>query len=82
MPLPYESSPSPKHAPITKSDATTYDPPLRALYVGTTGNVVITDSFGNDATYKNVPDGGEIRGLLISKVKSTGTTAADMIGWY
>lgn len=39
------------------SDAIEYDPPFRALYVGESGDVVITTLAGRTATFKRVPQG-------------------------
>lgn len=69
------------HQAITKSDSTTYDPPLRGLFVGGAGDVVLTDLAGVDASY-TVPAGAIIDWLIITKVKSTGTTATLMVGGY
>lgn len=66
-----------KHKAITKSDSTTYDPPLRGLLVMGAGDVVATDLEGNDVTYPSCPVGFFIHALL-TKVKAA-TTATNLI---
>lgn len=61
---------------ITKSDSTVFY--ARALYVGTTGDVVVTTRAGNDVTFKAVP-AGTILPVRCTKVKAA-TTAADIVG--
>jgi len=58
-----------------------YDPPLRALYVGTGGTVIVKDPFGNVGTHKNVPNGSVIC-ANIGQVMSGSTTASDFVGYY
>lgn len=64
---------------ITKSDSTTFDPPTRGLYVGTGGSLVVTDPYGTDVTYANVPDAAMLP-IAVKKVKAA-TTASDIVGW-
>lgn len=52
-----------------------------ALYVGTGGHVVLVDVDGDSCTFKNVPDGGTIPAQTLI-VKSTGTTATDIVAYY
>lgn len=63
---------------ITTSDATVVS--LCGVYVGGTGDVVLTTIRGNDVTFKAVPVGAQIM-LAISKVKATGTTATNIVGY-
>lgn len=44
------SGPGTDAFPVTKSDATVIE--ARALYVGTTGDVVVTTAAGNDVTFR------------------------------
>lgn len=69
---------------VTKSDSTTYTPPLAALYVGTGGDVKIRTytrdgSTLGDVIYPNVPTGGRIT-VPIFKVYATDTDASDFVG--
>ena len=64
---------------VTKSDATEYDPPLRGLYVGVSGDVAVT--FTDDTTVTYV---GLVAGVIhpitnIKKILSTGTTATSIV---
>jgi hypothetical protein len=71
-------------AVITPSDATTYDPPLRAIYVGGAGHVTVTGknlaSPPVDATclFSSVPQGTILEGEF-SKVMAA-TTATLLVG--
>lgn len=65
---------------ITPNDTTTFDPFYRSLRVGNYGDVVVTDIFGTDVTFENVQD-GETLPIWVSKVKATGTTATNIIGY-
>lgn len=66
---------------ITKSDSAVLSPPFRALYVGSTGNVVIRGADGNNVTFTSVPAGAilPVRG---DQVLSTSTTASGFVGLY
>jgi predicted PP-loop superfamily ATPase len=67
------------------NDSTTYDPPLRRIYVGTGGTVVFTALDGNNAqadfSYTNVANGSYLTGRFI-KIKATSTTASGILGEY
>lgn len=67
---------------ITTSDSTTYNPAIRALYVGGAGNVAITTSQGDVVTLTAVPVGAVIDWALITKVMLTNTTATLMVGFW
>lgn len=75
----YSSGVSYTAVPVTKSDSTAYDPPLRWLDVGTGGDVTFIDGRGTSKTL-TVGDGYAIK-CLITKVMSTGTTASGFIGY-
>lgn len=65
---------------ITPSDATVYTPPLRAVYVGSTGNVAVLAVGDTVAvTFIGVPTGQYIL-VQCSKVMSTNTTATSLVG--
>jgi len=64
---------------ITKSDATTYDPPLLGIRCGGAGNVKVVSN-GSDVTINSVVAGETIPGR-ITKVYSTDTTATNITGW-
>ncbi len=60
------------HRNITKSDATTYNPPFKGIHVGTAGTVVITAArTGVDATYTAAA--GSYILIRGSKVKAAST---------
>lgn len=67
---------------ITPSDSTTLVC-TRAIYVGTTGNIVVTmagDQAAGAVTFTNVPVG--IFPIQVVQVLLTGTTAAGLLALY
>lgn len=71
---------------ITPHNSTNLSHLVRAIYVGTGGNVVAVmldptqDSPTEKAcTYKNVPSGTYLMGRFL-RVNATGTTATDLVG--
>ena len=65
---------------VTKSDDTVYSPPLRAVYVGSTGNVAVLAAGDSAAvTFVGVPTGQYVL-VQCSKVMETGTTASSLVG--
>lgn len=78
----YINEPAPFGVAITPSDDTTYNPPLRKLWVGVTGHIAVQLSGMSTAlTLSNVPV-GMLDDLRISKVMATGTTATTMVGFW
>ena len=76
MDFPIEASPANDGFAITESDTTVFV--ATALYVGTTGNVVLVTSRGTELTFIGVP-AGTILPIRCKQVK-TATTATDIIG--
>lgn len=65
---------------VTSSDSTEYDPPLRSVYVGGTGNVSVLAVGDTVAViFYNVPAGGYVLAQC-QKVMATGTTATLLTG--
>lgn len=62
---------------ITPDDSTAVD--LYGLYVGGAGDVAVVTGAGNAVTFPSVP-AGSIISLRISIVKTTGTTATNLVG--
>lgn len=67
--------------PITPSDSVDQASPMRAIYVGVAGDVVVTSAFGVDVTFKNCP-AGLILPVRASRVKATGTTATNLVALW
>jgi hypothetical protein len=67
---------------ITKSDSTTYDPPIRALYVGGTGNISVDMAGGQTAVLFSTIPAGTIIPVTAVKVNSTNTTATTIVGLW
>lgn len=65
---------------ITKSDVTVYNPPLRKLWVGGTGDVVIRTSGGSTLTLTGAATGSTIEGIAIDQIKNA-TTATLLVGF-
>jgi hypothetical protein len=72
--------PAPSLVTVTPSDATVHNPPLRQLYVGTGGTVVVETQSGVTVTFANVPDGAHLGPFFLSKIK-LGTTASNIVGF-
>jgi hypothetical protein len=65
---------------IVPSDTEELPRATKALYIGTGGTVVLRSLNGSeDVTFTNVPSGG-ILDVRTRAVRSTGTTAADIVG--
>lgn len=65
---------------IAPSDSQELPTVTKAIYVGTGGDVVLRPVGGADfITFRNVPEGG-ILDIRARAVRSTGTTAADLVG--
>lgn len=71
-------NPGTKAEAVTTSDATTINPPYRALWVGVYGDVKVDLPDGGTAvTFKNV------QGILpveVTRVYATGTTSTNIVG--
>ncbi len=73
--------PGSKLLAITKSDSTVYDPPLRALWVGGTGNVaILAVGVSDPQILLAVPSGYLIEFVMIKSVMETDTSATNMVG--
>ena len=79
MPAPVEPVTAQDAYAITASDTTVYQNAFSALYIGTTGNITIRTIRGNDVLLSGVP-AGFILPVKGDMVKSTGTTAANLVG--
>jgi hypothetical protein len=64
-------------AAVTPNDSTVVA--FRALYVGTTGDVSLVTLAGAIVTFASVP-AGAILPIACTKVRSTGTTASNIVG--
>lgn len=67
---------------VTASDATTFDPPTRGVYVGGAGDVAVRMHLGqNNVTFVGVP-AGTVLPINVDRVLSTGTTATSIVRLY
>lgn len=64
---------------ISKSDTVDLPYPVRAIFVGGTGDVKVRTFAGTDIVYPAVPAGTKIV-IVATRVFSTGTTATAMVG--
>jgi hypothetical protein len=65
---------------IVPNDGTVI-PVTKGLYLGTTGDVVVTMANGQDATFKGLAS-GMIHPICVTKVKATGTNATSILAVY
>ena len=73
---------------VTTSDTVNIAPPAtldanepaRALYIGTTGNLVVITAGGDTVTFNAVPVG--ILPVSVTRVKATSTTASNIVALY
>ncbi len=75
----YDQSVSYTVIPITKSDATVYDPPLRWVDVLGAGDVALVDARGVAKTI-TVTAGYSIK-CVVKQILATGTTATGFLGY-
>ena len=67
---------------ITPSDTTVLTEPLRGLYVGGLGGTVsVVMASGQTVTFSGVGTGTTLN-ICYTKVRSTGTTATNILGLY
>ena len=77
MPTIQSVTPVYRGASVTPHDSNTFEQ-TRGLYVGTSGDVVATMADGNDVTFASLA-AGIIHPIQCIRVKSTGTTASDIV---
>lgn len=66
-------------AAVTPNDSTDLTFRTRALYVGVTGNIVVSIG-GSNVTFSNVPVGYHL--LVVDRVLATGTTATNIVALW
>jgi hypothetical protein len=66
---------------ITPSDDSPIPEINRAIWVGTGGNLSVVTYGGDSTTIYNVQD-GSLLPLIVSRIKSTGTTAQNIQIWW
>lgn len=66
---------------VTKSDATIFSPAIRQIYVGGAGDVTVVTSDDVTVTFTSVPAGATIGPFFVKQIKSTGTTATNMVAF-
>lgn len=77
----HDISPAYDATAITPTDGTgTQFQQCRALYIGTTGNLVVEMASGNQVTLNSVPVG--IIDIQVHRVLATGTTATNIVALY
>ena len=64
---------------ITPNDTTKFTRSVRAIYVGTTGNVTTLNKDGTTCLWPTVPAGGYLLCECV-RVNATGTTASGLVG--
>lgn len=66
---------------ISPNDAADLDYVVRMIYVGTGGDISVTDTLGNTVTHVNAAAGSYIGPFSVARVNLAGTTAADLVGY-
>jgi hypothetical protein len=66
---------------ITPSDSSDLTTMVRQIYAGVAGDVCVIDSAGNTVTFVGVQAGSTIGPFAVSRVKATGTTATNLVGY-
>lgn len=66
---------------VIVSDQFVFDQPMRAIWVGTGGNLAVITWAGDRVTIVGVQD-GTLLPLTVRQVLSTGTTASSIQAWY
>lgn len=74
-------SPGRHAAAVSLSDTVDLTCTARALYVGTTGDVTLITAGGDTVTFPTVP-AGAILPVLTTRVKSTLTTASNIVALW
>lgn len=75
------SDPAYNAVAITANNSVDIAAPIRAIYVGGAGAVVITTVAGTDVTFSGLP-AGMILPVRAVRVKATGTTATGLVGLW
>lgn len=73
--------PAESYFAITPSDSVNFTFIVRAIYVGSAGNVACVNTDGTAVTFSNVPQGVFIPAKSI-RVNATNTTAGNLVGMY
>lgn len=76
-----QSAPSFTWKAVTASDATSLAPGCRGIFVGTGGDIAMTDDSGNTVTFSNVAN-GQFLPCGPTKVMATNTTATGIVALY
>ena len=66
---------------VTPNDSTSLSKVTRGIYLGGSGDVVVTMADGMDVTFKSLA-AGVIHPISVTKVKATGTTATNIVAVY
>ncbi len=74
------SIPARKLVAVTPSDTTTFDPPLRGIYVGGAGNISLIAAEDSAAVTLSNVTANTFLPISVTKVMSTSTTATLIVG--
>ena len=66
---------------VTPNDSTDLDYVTRGIYIGGSGDVVVITKGGDEVTLVNTLAGTYLP-IRVSRIKSTGTTATNILGLY
>jgi hypothetical protein len=65
--------------PVTPDDAATFEEALSGVEVGAAGDLTVVTGAGAERTISAAP--GRIYPIRVTKVKATGTTATEIVGY-
>jgi hypothetical protein len=66
---------------IAPSDASDLPVAVRMIYVGVGGDVNMTDTEGNTVLHKNAGAGCYLGPFRVARVRTSGTTATNLVGY-
>ena len=75
------SAPAQRGFAITPSDAVDLAAETRGLWIGASGDLVLVLASGDEVTIAGAV-GGTLLPLRVTRVKATGTSAAQLVGLY
>jgi hypothetical protein len=75
----YQLGVATQHVAVTPDDTTNIVTSPRRLFIGSGGDINVTDQEGVSLIYKNVPSGYALD-IVVKRVNATDTTAGDIIG--
>lgn len=67
---------------VTTSNATIYEQPTRALYIGAAGDITVDMADGGTSVLFVAVQGGTLLPIQVTRIYATGTTATSIVALY